>query len=276
MSANRARRSGRVRGIRPEEVWARAVISNALTARVEHHDDGSRAGMHDLDVFDSQGRIGAVEVTAAADSRLIELWKLVNPPGERLILPGLRGGWMITLDPSVDVRRLRAHLVVVLRMLEASSVRLLRPEWHRDGPFEAIARHLQIVQAHQSDTEFEGSVYFTVELPDEQSGGYVAETSDAVSQWVGDFLRQSGQADVLAKLARAGAPERHAFVLVPGFTTAPFAVSDPLMRDDAPVPTEPPLVPDPVTDVWVMSTWSSGVCFRWSPGQGWESFPKTV
>lgn len=83
----------------------------------------------------------------------------------------------------------------------------------------------------------------------------------------------SEQADVRSKLARSECDERHAFVLVPGFTTAPFEVADLLMRDDAPLPTAPPRLPTEITHVWIASTWTSGHGVRWSP-DGWESFDK--
>lgn len=267
------RRAGRPK-LRPEEQWARVMIAQALECRVEQHDDGSSPSMHDLDIIHADKRVAAVEVTAAADRRLIELWKLMNPPGERWLENGLRGGWMVVLDPSARARRLRRELPGLLRQLEGANVRELRNSWRRDGPFDALAHELRIVGASQSGTDFEGSIYITVELPDEQSGGFVADTSDAVVDWVGTYLGESSQTDVLEKLTRSGQDDRHAFVLVPGFSTAPFAVSDPLMRDDSPAPTCDPRLPEAVTHVWVASTWSSGFGFRWSPDNGWTKFSK--
>ncbi len=250
------------------------MIAQALQCRVEQYDDGSRPGMHDLDIFHIDAPVAAVEVTAAANPGLIELWKLMNPPGERWLVNGLRGGWMVVLDPSARAQQLRRELPGLLRQLEEANIRELRDDWRRAGPFDALAHELRIVGATQSGTAFEGSVYITVERPDEQSGGFVADTSNAVSEWIGRYLGEASQADVLEKLTRSGAHERHAFVLVPGFSTAPFTVIDPLMRDDSPAPTCDPRLPEAVTHVWVASTWSSGFGFRWSPDNGWTRFSK--
>ena len=77
------------------------------------------------------------------------------------------------------------------------------------------------------------------------------------------------------KLARSGATERHAFIYLPGFTSAPFSASDLLMRNGAPLPAVPPSLPVEVTDVWAVSTWSTGDGFRWSSDGGWMRFAKT-
>ncbi len=83
------------------------------------------------------------------------------------------------------------------------------------------------------------------------------------------------QSDVLGKLARSGAPERHAFILVPGFSLAPFGVVDMLWRaEDDVVPTMSPDLPDEVTHVWLMAFWSIGSGLRWSPARGWERFER--
>ena len=82
----------------------------------------------------------------------------------------------------------------------------------------------------------------------------------------------SSRADNLKKLMRAAVEERHLLVIVPGLaSTSPFEVNDLLMRPAVPLPTVAPSLPDDVTPVWVMSTWSGGGGFRWSPDRGWET-----
>ena len=79
----------------------------------------------------------------------------------------------------------------------------------------------------------------------ERTGGVVDSTGRAVPDWVRDFLLEPHQSDVLGKLARSGATERHAFILVPGVSIAPFGVVDMLWRDeDDVVPTRSPHLPD--------------------------------
>ncbi len=250
------------------------MIHKALDVPVEQHDDGSRMGMHDLDIVHAGRSRAAVEVTAAADGDSIALWKLMNGRDGRWIVDELRGGWMVTVSPAARAKRLRKELPVLLAELESLNIPELRRGWNQDGALDVIADDLGVADAFQGDTGFPGSIYITLELPAERSGGLVAETGCALAGWIGDFLRDAHQHDVLEKLTRSGASERHAFVFLPGFTTAPFPVSDLLMRTGAPLPIEQPRLPPEVTHVWIVSMWSSGVGFRWSPENGWLAFDK--
>lgn len=252
------------------------MISQALGIPVEQHDDGSRPGMHDLDIVYDDVTRAAVEVTAAADAASIELWNLMNGAHRRWQVEGLKGGWMVSLDPLARANRLRNELPSLLMQLERLEIRQLRPRRHRDGPFDAVGRDLGIVHASQGDTDYPGSIYVTLSLLHERSGGFVSESGDALASWIGEFLRDQDQHDVLGKLSRSGAEDRHAFVFLPGFSVAPFSASDLLMRDDAPLPTASPQLPREVTHVWAVSTWTSGAGFRWSPSDGWTKFDKTV
>lgn len=133
-----------------------------------------------------------------------------------------------------------------------------------------------MTDADQSGTNFSGSIYITLTLPAERTGGAVASTGDAIAHWIGTWLARPEQADNLRKLRSAEGAERHVFVLLRGFTTASFAVVDPLMRSGGPLPTVDPELPSPVTHVWVMSTWSAGDGFRWSADSGWIRFAKVL
>ncbi len=102
------------------------------------------------------------------------------------------------------------------------------PRRRRDlsASVEGRARDLGIVSGNQSaTTSFPGSIYLTIEQPHERTGGVVDRTGSAVPSWVPAFLHDPHQGDVLSKLARSGTSDRHAFILLPGFTTAPFPSS---------------------------------------------------
>lgn len=140
--------------------------------------------------------------------------------------------------------------------------------------FALAARDLGVVWMHRSGTDFPGSIYPTLALPAERTGGFVADTGDALAVWVSEFLDGDRRRDVRNKLARSEAHERHAFLILPALATAEFGVVDLLMRDGAPLPNEAPALPNEVTHVWAMSTWSSGQGMRWSPTDGWSFFDK--
>lgn len=215
-----------------------------------------RDGMHDLDILVPGGSTAAVEVTAAADADSIQLWRLVNGRDERWIVPTLRGGWMVALEPTARAKRLLNELPDLLNELERRDITTIPRSGRHETPgsFAGRARQLGIVSGNRSDTDFPGSIYLTIERAPERSGGIVDNSGSAVPIWVHDFLLDPHQADVLLKLERSRAQERHAFILIPGLSIAPFGVTDMLWRDhsDA-VPTRDPQLPPQVTHVWLMS-----------------------
>lgn len=119
-------------------------------------------------------------------------------------------------------------------------------------------------------------MYLTIEQPPERSSGIVDQSGGGLVSWIGGFLHEEHQADVLKKLMSSGAAERHAFIILPGFNTAPFDVSYALMADAAPRPTASPELPDEVTHVWLASTWTSGQGLRWDRPSGWAAFDKSA
>jgi hypothetical protein len=255
--------------VRPEEEWARQMVRAALSCSVVVHDDNSVDGMYDLHASLPNGRSAAIEVTSAPDAEALALWKLVNGP-DRLIYPHLRGGWMVELAASTRAKPLLRALPSLLTSLESQGITDL-PYWTTDYEY---ARSLGVVRMRQSATDFNGSVYFLLDLPSDRVGGVVAADGNALPRWLTQWLGEPERADVVRKLARAHVVERHVFVLVPGLTVAPFDVADLLMRDGAPMPSEAPHLPEPISQVWVASTWSSGCGFCWSATQGWNRFDK--
>jgi hypothetical protein len=268
--------TGVVGALRPEEHWAREIIAHALRVPVVQHDDGTVDGMHDLDVVYPDRPCAAVEVTTAADGESIALWNLLNGGG-RWIEPTLSGGWTVSLLPTARAKRVRKELPPLLEMLERSGIKEFHLGHFRADPaLVQLAGDLGVSDLYQSDTNFPGSIYPTVELGSDRSGGMVAETGEALGTWVGEFLLGDQRSDVREKLLRSGAEERHAFVIVPSFARVGFSVMELLMRDDAPLPEAPPALPVEVNRLWATSSWSSARGMRWSPDQGWSYFDKMV
>lgn len=267
-----------MRDLRGEEQWALELIARELGLPVTQHDDGSRPGMHDLDILNVEGDVvGAVEVVAAADAASIELWNVVNG-GDRWIADRLTGGWSITLEPTARARRLKAELPVLLEEFERSGVtEASGEEWSRRG-----ARHdsrltdLRIVHAWQGGTDLQGSIYLTIEQPAERVGGFVSAAPQAVSPWLTSFLGDQARRDVLDKLARSGREERHAFIILPTFSTAPFGAVELLLQGmGGDIPTAPPSLPVEVTHVWLVSMWATGSGLRLTPN-GWQRYSTEI
>ena len=262
--------------LRGEEEWARQLIARQLGVPVEQHDDGSRPGMHDLDIVHDDRR-AAVEVTGAVDQAATELWRVAYRDG-RWVEPSLVGGWSVHVDPSAPRRQgqtLRRDLPVLLGLFERAGA-VAFPTAETVARFEPLAQALGVVSANQGGTDYPGSIYVTPEVPAERRAGFAQGTGDALAEWVGVFLRADARADVLAKLARSGFDERHVFIVVGTEPGLAFSVVDHLIRNDAPTPTVAPDLPVEVTDAWVASVWDAGRGFRWSPGGGWQTFDKTT
>jgi hypothetical protein len=259
---------------RAEEAWAAGCLRAALGVDVTPHDDGSKPGMHDLQI-DYPGRApGAVEVTAAADAAAIELWNLVNDKG-RWTVAGIVGGWAVELLPTARANLLKTELPALLEVLEREGVRQVEPErWWEPGPHDEVVRRLGIRHMRRGDTEHEGSVYFTVDQGSDRTGGMVSSSGLPLVNWLGERTARTDQVHNLEKLARSGAGERHLFVILPAFAEAPYEVVDLLMRDGAALPEVDPSLPPEVTHVWAASVWSSGAGMRWSPDEGWLRFDK--
>ena len=83
----------------------------------------------------------------------------------------------------------------------------------------------------------------------EQLGGFSPSTNDPLAHWVSEWVTNLSRTDNLQKLDRSDAPECYLFILVPGFNSVSFAVSDLLIAPNAPLPTIPPALPAEITDV---------------------------
>jgi hypothetical protein len=268
---------GAMKQLSGEERWAQACIQQALPgSQVEQHDDGSKPSMYDLKILYPDDTVGAVEVTAAADAEQIELWKLVGGRGKRWIDSSLAGGWLVRILPSTRARVLHEQLPDLLRELESRGVRAVRGNRSSGDQFTAKAGELRIVEARQGATAYPGSIYVMIDQPLERMGGFLPATGDPLAAWLGEWLADPSRQDNLYKLMCSGACERHIFVLVPGFTSAPFAITHLLIDSGAPLPTIAPALPSGITHVWAMSMWDTGDGFRWSPDNGWERFTKVM
>ncbi|WP_229076826.1 hypothetical protein [Actinoplanes sp. DH11] len=261
--------------LRAEELWAASCVRATLPAVViGQHDDNTSPNTHDFDLAVQGGRtFAALEVTAAVDPELLKFWKVLDGRGKRWIEPSIAGGWAVSVRPDASVKKLRAELPGFLGALEQVPPLYGRDILDTDPGFAKIADSLGVLGAHQAGTNYPGSIYVMPELPTERTGGCVPQTGDALSTWIGEWTACPSRLDNLTKLARAAAVEHHLFVIVAGLAgTAPFEVNDILMRPGAPPPAVAPNLPDEVTHVWVMSTWSGGRGFRWSPDAGWGTF----
>jgi hypothetical protein len=250
------------------EEWARLVVRHALGVEVEHHDDGSQPSMYDLRVGPVAEPQVAVEVTMAADERRMAAATLLS--GEAIPAPSLTGTWVVDLHPRTRLKHVYLRLEPILADLEANYA----PEQlidHR-GLLPSDVRRLErvgVATAHRGTGPGSGQIY--VKLSGQ--GGIVDRDGTALSEWIGEFL--TSVPDVLHKLRISAAPARHAFIPVM-FSAAPWAAESFLgefpMPDGStsPPPTAAPRLPEPVTHVWVTTTFARRG-WRWD-GEAWQQF----
>jgi len=255
--------------LRGEEEWARVMIETALGSCVQQHDDGSQPSMYDLDIIGPEGVSGAVEVTAAASSAALQQWNEMNGRG-RWTVPDLLGGWVVHIRTGSSRKALDALLPSILKELEVSEVESFEVDRPPITSLEQAIAELGVTYASRGPTTFPGSVYL---LLDE---GVDWSRRARLEEWVGEFLREPKQLDVLSKLLVAAAPQRHAFIFMPVFNTAPQGMTDPLLLDPPVLPSHPPLLPAPVTHVWLTMALDMGMGLRWAPDSGWLTFDKCL
>jgi hypothetical protein len=218
--------------------------------------------MHDLDICYPDREPGAVEIVAAADQHAMALSRTRRGRWQAEDLAGAWAVWVVPRRRSWSA--LEKQLPPFLAELERAGISELR----RDdllGAYPNETTELGLAGVLRVATEHPASIYVQVEEPAERTGGFPSDTGDELAAWITAFLSEPEQRDVLDKLSRSGAAERHAFVVLPAFATAPFAVFDMLTSEAPPVPAEMPELPGAGTDVWVMSVWDAGWVFRWFP-----------
>ncbi len=262
-------RSGRVlSNMAGEEEWARRIVEKELGRSVVVNDDGSRPGMYDLRIGPANAPEMAIECVGAVDQTRTETWN-VGPAKGPLELP-LRGDWVITLTPSARIKVIKKRIGPLLQELEdrgLSRFPVYRALRRGDSAVFEELKSLGVVSGSCFRLPGTGKVSLTME----GTGGAVDPQGTAVPGWVGHFLRDPAREDVLRKLQRSDAAERHAFIFVI-LGGAPWSVDYYLNFGGEldQLPTEAPNLPHPVTGVWIVGPFcQKGL--RWN-GSAWRRF----
>lgn len=220
--------------------------------------------MHDFDLVRDGVVFGACEVTTVTDRTALETWLAPRKAG-CWTEPGVAGAWALALTPTCNVNELRRLAPPLIRRLAADP---------SDRDATSSLQALGVVDYfHSPTTSFPGSIYTTVERAPAMTGGFESENGDGLVRWFDEWVHTPAQEHNIDKLRAAHRPEAHLFLPFPALSSAPFTAIDVLVRDDGPLPTVAPRMPDGVTHVWFMSMLTAGAVFRWGPS-GWERSPK--
>jgi hypothetical protein len=248
------------------EEWARRIVEKELGRTVVINDDGSAPGMYDLRVGSADAPEIAIECVGAVDQTYTETWNI--GPAKGPLQLSIKGNWIVEIAATARVKAIRQSIEQLLQELETRRIYNVyvdyRLEWDAPALFRKLDS-LKITHASCYTQQGVGKVHLT--MPG--TGGFVDKHGSALPAWVGEFLHHPARQDVLGKLQRSGAAERHAF-LIATLKGVPWPVESYLMGNLDHVPGQAPDLPVPVTGVWVVSGMARrGV--RWE-GDTWKLF----
>jgi hypothetical protein len=227
-----------------------AVVRAHLQVPVVQHDDQSVAGMYDLKIEYPDGRVGAVEVTAAEDQDLAARQGALT--GRRALLQDdrLAHGWLVVLCDTAQVNAARERLPRLLMRLEA--VGLQEASVFSAGGLDEDDEHAwlpeQLARSQVQTAKTTGGPAGTVILTGPMRVGFLSQDPDDVVTFVEEFVA-SRPSDV-AKLGRAGTAERHLFIWGGVFSTG-WVPLRALELDVPQLPLRAPQLPEELTHVWV-------------------------
>lgn len=249
-----------------DEEWARRIIGQTLQNQVLLHDTGRFPGMYDLRIGPAESPKVAIECVGAVEPVLTETWN-VGPARGPLKLP-LQGDWSIIITENANIKAIRQTITPLLANAEAQGHFHFRVDHYlkRQNPAQYDAfKNLGIRYASCYRIDGNGNVYMGMA----GQGGMVDTEGSTLPDWVSVFLRAPERKDVLQKLERSGAKEHHVFVIV-ALGGATWAVESYLTGNLERLPTIPPNLPLPVTQVWIVSTFGhKGVLWN---GILWQQF----
>jgi len=231
------------------EEWARRIVQKALNRAVHLHDDNSQPSMYDLRIGPADAPEVAIECVGAVNRTYTETWN-VGPAKGSLTLP-VAGNWNVEISPEARVKRVKQRLPQLLLELERRGINGISHDHWLSPADELILEEMDsigITHASRYSAEYSGKVYLT--MPG--TGGGVDDKGTNLPKWLGDFLRNPDQADVLSKLQRSGATDCHAFVIA-SFQGVPWNVESYLTGSLTTIPSDPPDLPSPITEAWVVA-----------------------
>lgn len=231
------------------EEWARRIVQNALNRAVHINDNNTRPSMYDLRIGPPDAPDIAIECVGAVNPTYTETWN-VGPAKGSLTLP-VAGNWTVEISPTARVKTVKQRLPQFLTELETRGIGEISHN-HLLPPTDELMLDemdsIGIIHASRYSASYSGRVYLT--MPG--TGGFVDNRGAQLPIWLGDFLREPDKADVLSKLEKSGTKNCHAFVFAT-FQGVPWPVESYLTGSLTAVPDDPPDLPPPVTEAWVVS-----------------------
>ena len=229
------------------EEWARRIVQNVLGRAVVINDDGSAPGMYDLRIGPRDAPEVAIECVGAVDPTFTETWNVGPAKGPFTL--AISGDWIVEIAVTARVGVVKRDVELLLKELEARGICNLKVDYRlKRGDASLFDKLESLGITHTSCYNLQGSGQVHLGMPG--SGGPVDEKGRAVPEWLGDFIRHPAREDVLSKLERSEAQERHAFIITT-FGGTPWNVASYLNSGLDHVPSHAPDLPPSVTAAWI-------------------------
>ncbi|MGP5319158.1 hypothetical protein ACTXMB_14600 [Arthrobacter rhombi] len=242
---------------KPNEKYARDLVSKALGVPVDRYEDGSAPSQVDALIrFPDQD--AALEIVADHDSEFNAQWAALERIGHNLSIHGLAGKWWVELARSAQIRKIQRKLPDLLLSAKDSGI-LSGGLRGRELPSAFSAIGVKSVQP------MSGGPDETVYLHVEGWSGSASGSPNVLARWIEQVL--AGQSDVAAKLDAHPAAEKHAFIWAT--IGSSYSVQFQLENRDQALPVDAPSLPVGVTHIWVAGSFLSQGFLAWFPDRGW-------
>jgi hypothetical protein len=248
------------------EEMAREILERVLGQFTVVNDDGRVDSMYDLRIGPSDKPLIAIEVVGAVDQKFTETWNVGPSRGPFKLT--VQGDWSITIKPGAHIKTLKKRIEPILQKLEAQGNLDARVDFrleHDEKPIFDELESLDIEHVVCHCPEGSGKIYLWIG----GTGGGIDYQGSEVPKWVGKFLHEPAQEDVVHKLKLSSASSCHAFVIL-SYRGAPWSVESYFTTELEHLPNEAPNLPKPISEVWLVHPWNSrGI--HWD-GSSWQRF----
>jgi hypothetical protein len=249
---------------RPEEQFAFTLMSNTLGVDIFEHDDNSAPRMVDGHFALPDGRLGAVEVTTAADSDDMKNEAMMARL-DGLVFEGLNWSWHVWVGKATPIPEIMHHLPLLFAECERQGVirmEVLSPVPDLTESYTWFFNR-DISVSGAPDTKFPGRIYM---VAGSGGGGAVPDNLDGFAVWLEEALAVERFKSDLDKLDEAGREEKHLFLRVHE-QWMPFKFDYLIAWSDV-LPTEPFDPPGRLTGLWLATRWKNPVLY-WTRDAGW-------
>jgi|KBSMisStandDraft_5_1062788.scaffolds.fasta_scaffold88660_2 hypothetical protein len=246
-----------------DEELARLFLASALRAPVTVHDRRSGHSTYDLEIRYPDGRRGAAEVVSTRTQKQTAQLDAVRRAGYTAD-SRLKHSWIARVPPATRISRVHPVLPEFLAELERIGITDLNSYGnHGPGMRDRLrGLHVSSCLAYAPTGKHPPGFY----IYPEATACWVGD-GEEIPRFCEDFLSDLAQSDVLGKLARSGADERHAIVIA---TLDQFGLYTAV--DMGLTPSHAPDLSTCIDGLWVIASQAPPVqgCY-WTRPTGWTT-----